>query len=348
MARISWARRAVGVVVASLAVSSMAACGTSSAGTGSSGGAVAGSWQAVVTAAEHEGTVNFFSVMPDVQNNRLAKAFAQKYPNIPVSVRRGAGELPSAVEAQIQSGSDGADVFLYSDPAWFAHHDKDLMSVDGPSLQGWGTSNWVVDKKAIIPSAYPYSMIVWNTNQFPNGFKTWNDLLDPSVKGKVGLRSDVTTSLAGYLDFQQTEFGAGYLKQMGQQKPKFYPSVVPMTQSVASGEIGVTNASTPSVVKELKDKGAPIESLIPTPSYWIQWGAAALEKTKRPNASRVFLDFMMSAEGQAAINGDGFGAAGRDGVPGAIAPQSATMFASEKYTPAVIADFKTKFTEWFG
>lgn len=336
--------RAAGVVTAGVLAMVLAGCG----GSNTNAVAVEGSWDEVVAAAEDEGKVSFYSVMPGTQNDRLAAAFEQAYPEIDLQILRGAGELPGRVDAEIQGGTDGADVFLFSDPNWFAKREEDLSNVDGPNVEGWNPEAWAVQGKAIIPSAYPYSMIVWNTDRFPDGFESWDDLLDPSVSGSLGLRSDVTTSLAGYLDFQETELGDDYLTRLGKQKPSFYPSVVPMTQSVASGEIGVANTSTPSVVKEMQDQGAPIKSIIPTPSYWIEWGVAGLEKSKRPNASRVLLDFIMSEEGQTAINGDGFGRASREGIEGAITPENETMFDSSKYTPEVVAEFDKKFARWFG
>jgi iron(III) transport system substrate-binding protein len=336
--------RYLGVLTAGGMAIALAGCG----GGSTEAVAVGGTWEEVVAAAEDEGNVSLYSVMPGTQNDRLTAAFEEAYPEIDLQILRGAGELPGRVDAEIQGGTDGADVFLFSDPNWFVQREDELSGVDGPHAEGWNSEAWAVEGKAIIPSAYPYSMIVWNTSKFPDGFESWDDLLDPSVSGSLGLRADVTTSLAGYLDFQESELGDEYLTQLGQQKPSFYPSVVPMTQSVASGEIGVANTSTPSVVKEMQDQGAPIKSIIPTPSYWIEWGAAGLEKSKRPNASRVLLDFIMSEEGQAAINGDGFGRASREGVAGSITPENETMFDSSKYTPDVVADFEKKFAKWFG
>lgn len=333
-----------------LTVGAMALGLTGCGGSDAPSAAVEGTWDEVVAAAKDEGKISFYSVMPGAQNDRLQKAFDKAYPEIDLQILRGAGELTGRIDAEVKSGSDGADVFLFSDTNWFATRGDILANVDGPNLEGWNKDSWAVPEKSIIPSAYPYSMIVWNTEKFPEGFKEWDDLLAPEVKGTLGLRTDVTTSLAGYLDFFEENLGDDYLTKLGQQSPSFYPSAVPMTQSVASGEIGVANTSTPSVVKEMQDQGAPVKSMIPSPSYWIEWGAGILNKTKRPNASRVLMDFIMSPEGQTAINGDGFGRASRDGIEGSIVPDkgTSTMFDSKKYTPDVIAEFKEKFSKWFG
>ncbi|PWJ02441.1 hypothetical protein DKG34_38485 [Streptomyces sp. NWU49] len=336
-------RRTAAVLAVLLSTSGLAACG------GAESKPVEGPWKDVVAAANKEGSLNFYSVMPDAQNKRLVRAFEKEYPEITVNLTRGAGELPARVEAEIRSKAEGADVFLYSDTAWFTNQEDAFLDADGPSLKGWHDDAWAVQDKAIVPSAYPYSMIVWNTEIFPDGFKTWEDTVDPSTRGRIGLRTDVTTSLAGYLDFQEKELGEEYLAKSGALSPKFYPSVVTMTQAVASGEIGVTNASIPSTVEQLQAQSAPIEAVVPHPSYWIEWGAAALSKAKRPNSARVFLDFIMSEKGQAAINGGGYGAAGRDGVEGAVElPEDAKMFDSASYTPERMEEANEKFDKWFG
>ena len=176
-------------------------------------------------------------------------------------------------------------------------------------------------------------MLVWNTNTFPDGFTEWDDLLDPSVKGKLAMRNDLTTSMAATLEFMEQELGPDYLTALGGQSPKYYTSAVPMGQAVASGEAGVTNISTPSIVKDLQNQGAPVDFAFPEPGFAIMWGGGALATSKRPNAARVFLDFLMSEEGQAAINADGFGAAGREGIEGALDLEGWAFFDSTTVHP---------------
>lgn len=309
---------------------------------------VDGPWEDVVAAAKKEGRVNLYSVAPPIQNDRIVAAFNKLYPDIKVSVTRGAGELPARVESEIKSGSEGADVFIYSDPSLFTKLSDHLLEVNGPSVEGWSDDFWAVEGKAIIPTKYPWTMFVWNTKIFPNGIKTWDDLLDPAVKGKLALRNDLTTSIAGVLDFQERRLGPDYLKALAKQEPKFYTSAVPMNQAVASGEVGVTNLSTPSIVKDLQQQGAPIDFAMPDPGFAIMWGAAALDNSRRPNAARVFLDFLMSPAGQEAINGDGFGAAGREGIPGSLDLTGWEFLDSAKFTPEVMNEMKAKFAEYFG
>ncbi|QCX26506.1 ABC transporter substrate-binding protein [Nocardioides jishulii] len=330
--------------LALLAMTGLAACG----GSEDAATLVDGPWEDVVAAAEDEGRVNLYSVAPPIQNDALVEAFKKAHPGIEVSVTRGAGELPGRVEQEIRSKSDGADVFIYTDPDLFGDLSDDLLEVDGPHVDGWADDFWAVEDKAIIPTKYPWTMFVWNTKTFPQGFKTWDDLLKPEVKGKLATRSDLTTSMAATYDFMEKELGEEFMSDLGDQRPKFYTSAVPMGQAVASGEAGVTMISTPSIVADLKAQKAPVEFGFPEPGFSIMWGAAALETSKRPNAARVFLDFVMSEEGQEAINGDGFGASGREDVKGALdLSEGWTFFDSAPYTPEVMNDSQAKFDKYF-
>lgn len=336
-------RQHLALTVGTLLLASVtAACGSEPAAT-----VVDGPWEDVIAAARDEGRVNYYSVLDDDENARLAAAFEAKYPDIKVNVTRGAGELPARVESEIRADADGADVFVMSDPSWFSKSKDSLLEVNGPSVEGWHDDGWVAPDRAVYQSAYPFSMLVWNTDKFPNGFETWDDLIKPEVKGQLALRSDVTVSFAGFLEFQEDKLGSDYLKSTAAMDPKFYPSIVPMTQAVASGEVGVTNASTPSAVHKLQEQGAPIAATVPSPSYWIQRGAAAIATSKRPNAARVFLDFLMSEEGQQISNGDGRGKAARDGVEGILEADNITMLDSTRFTPEVVAEYDAKFNEYF-
>lgn len=309
---------------------------------------VDGPWQDVVAAAKNEGHINLYSAGPPIQNERLVAAFNREYPDIQVTVTRGAGELPGRVQSEIRSESDGADVFLYSDPQLFVDIADDLLEIDGPNVEGWADDYWAEKGKAIIPTKYPWTMLVWNTDIFPAGFKSWEDLLAPEVRGKLAMRNDVTASMAATLEFIESELGSDYLENLGQQSPKYYSSAVPMGQAVASGEAGVTFISTPSIVGDLQDQGAPVDFAFPEPGFAIMWGGGAPATSKRPNAARVFMDFLMSESGQAALNAGGFGGSGRENVDGALDLKGWEFFDSARYDPEKMAEVEAKFEQFLG
>jgi iron(III) transport system substrate-binding protein len=339
-------RGVAAAAVGLLAAACLAACGSSDAKTTVSSGDPA--FDAVIKKANDEGQVVVYTSTPESQEDRMIAAFNKSYPDIKVTVVRGAGELPERIAAEEKSGAKGADVFTFSDPSWFDNNSDSVVPLDGPNSGTWPAKYWEVDHKAALTSLAPFGMILWNKDIFPNGFKTWQDLLDPSVKGKLGTRSDATAAYVGFLQFTEKELGDDYLKSLGGQDPKFYPSAVPMAQAVASGEIGVTNLSVPAIVKDLQDKGAPVEAVVPKPGYAIAFASGALKNASHPNAARVYLDFVLSEKGQAAYNGDGLGASARDGIEAAISLDGLTVFDSKAITPNVLSDWDKKIKDYLG
>lgn len=310
---------------------------------------VDGPWEDVVAAANDEGQMNLYSIAPPIQNDRLIAAFNEEYPDIKVTVTRGVADLQSRVETEIRTESDGADVFFYSDANWFKTNEQYVLDVDGPNAEAWKDEFWAQEGKAPLGTTYPWTMFVWNTDIFPDGFRTWDDLLDPSVKGQIGSNGDVTTTIAGTLDSMEAAIGPDFLTRLGDQNLKFYPSAVPMAQAVASGELGVAFISTPSIAQDLKNQGAPLEFGYPDPGWAIGLGIGAISTSKRPNAARVFLDFVMSEEGQEALNGEGFGAAGRDNVSGTLDLDELgySIIDFSSYTPEKREMSEEKFNSYF-
>lgn len=323
----------------------LVACGSDS----ETGSVAGGSWGDVVAAAEDEGTLNVYTVSPPLQIERMTEAFNEAYPDIKVNMTLGSGELVARVESEMQGGAVGGDVFLFSDPTFFTKHTDDILRLQGPNVEKWPAEAWKEDGKAPIPTQYPWTVFVWNTEIFPEGFKTWDDLLSPEVKGRLGVLDYVSPALVTTADWMQKELGEDYFADMSKLSPKRYNSAVVMGQAVASGEVGVAYLSTPSIVQGLEADGAPVESATPEAGFALEWGGGALKAAENPNAALVFMDWLLSPEGQEAVNGDGLGASALPDVPGAVdLGDSWEVFDPTTVTPESTDDYQDFITKYFG
>lgn len=308
---------------------------------------VAGSWDEIVAEAKEEGKVNYYSVMPPAQNDALVAAFREKYPEISVVVVRGAGELPGRIAAEQQSGADGADVFSYADTGWFVTAGDGLLKLQGPHTEAFPQQSWVVPGTTANLSYSPLGFLVWNTARLPQGMDSWDDLLDPALKGRIGTREGMTATLAGFLDFITTELGEQYFEDFGKQQARFYPSTVPLTQAVASGEVLAANSGNIATIHQLVAQGAPIAFAFPNPSYANPQAGAVLASSKRPNAALVFMDFAMSPEGQLALNGNQLGASALPGLEGTLPLENFRILEPSKYPPEVREEWQAKFEKFW-
>jgi iron(III) transport system substrate-binding protein len=303
------------------------------------------SWEATVARAEEQGTLRIYSVAIPIQMQPLVDAFNEAYPNINVEVERGNTDILARVEAELGSGNEGADILLHAGQQWYIDHEENLLDINGPSAMDWPEDEYAAANAPVV-SLVPAGFITWNTEIYPDGFETWQDVIDADPQGKLGMRSSIEIVTASHMQFLEDVNGPDYLPTLASLEPKFYDSSVPMTQAVASGEIGVTVLSTIPNIKTMQAEGAPIDYKIPDESWASVYIASALESASNPDAARVFIDFLMSKEGQTAFNADLGGSVLPD-IEGAIDSSGFTIISPETMPPAKVEEWVAKFDEIF-
>jgi iron(III) transport system substrate-binding protein len=177
--------------------------------------------------------------------------------------------------------------------------------------------------------------------------RNYADLLRPEFKGQLGLSELASVAVVAWYDWIEKNQGAGYLARLRAQNPKLYVGTVPIGQAVASGEILVGGYGIPSAVKPLKEAGAPIDFFVPSPGLGIRYGLAAFTWGRHPNAARVFLDYVMSREGQAAWHSNGETASPLENIPGSLPASSIEPFDPSLYPSEVERKFREEWTRNF-
>ena len=78
-----------------------------------------------------------------------------------------------------------------------------------------------------------------------------------------------------------------------------------------------------------------------------QRGGAILGWGKRPNASQVLMNYLMSARGQAAWNGQGDSASPLPNIKGSLNAKSIAAYDAARYTPEVIKAYTERWNMLF-
>lgn len=289
------------------------------------------------------GTVQLYTTSTPTQNERFEQTFEEAHPEIDLVVTRGGPELIPRVEAEIDSGSPGADMFISTSQQWYVDNEENL-------LQGDYDSDWPLwGIEGLVPSVglNPHSYIVWNTNSFPDGFDSWDSLLVPETRGTLGFRDGIDVSMSGYLQFLEEQNGPDFLEDIAAQDPVFYPTAVPLTQAVGSGEIGVAMMSSPGPIVELQGAGAPVDYWLPEDGWAVSHYLAILDNSTNQDAAQVVMDYFMSPEGQQAFNGGGNGGSLLDGIDGAIDVSEMQILDPDEITPEVISEWGERFNSIF-
>jgi iron(III) transport system substrate-binding protein len=128
--------------------------------------------------------------------------------------------------------------------------------------------------------------------------KTWQDLLNPRWKGKL-LSDDMRALGGGAVFFMVTtqKYGKEYHEKLAQQAPHMNRELRGNYPRIARGEYPVYFPFT--LPDSLDLKGLPVKALMPPEgSPYVRFDGTIFKGAPHPNAARLFLDFLLSDEGQ--------------------------------------------------
>lgn len=269
---------------------------------------------ALVKAAKAEGEVTFYIGLTENVASRIAKAFSDKYGIKAQFIRLDAVALIGRYSAEAEAGNVAADVFSSAGGAdafaeealkkgWIEPVDKAgipvINSGEFPASLNRGRS--------AIMSVSPW-MLVYNTDKIKGGDipRDWPDLLAPKWKGQVIVNNPAVSG--AFIDFWsvlQDKYGDAFLAKL---KDNIRPVGTPLqgTQGVGAGEASFMLPVVQGQVQGAKDKGAPLNTVLIdyTTGVVTHVMLTTRSKAKHPNAGRLFINYVLSPEGNKVVNDD--------------------------------------------
>jgi len=341
-------RLVTGLALGAGAVVLAAGCGGSTESDTGASAKAPGTWAETVAAAEKEGKVTIYSGQGTEQLEDLAARFEKKYPKIDAEVVRAVEtDLAPKVEAEARTGKGIADVFVMTDRAWLDANKATFVAPRGPAFDdpAYNRAEHQFDGNYFLIDATILTF-AWNTERFAGKLNDYSGLLDPALAGgKIGI---VPADGAARVDFYQylaENYGEDFLEKLAAQRPRVYPSALPMAQALSSGEIAAATMVEPQI--DEKKAGAPVEWGLAQPAWGARFHGALLESAPHPNAAQLLADFMITPEGQAAIARKA--ASVLPDIPGAVdetknvrKPDPANL------TPDKVRDYQARWNELFG
>lgn len=273
-------------------------------------------WAKVVEAAKKEGKVTgyIFSWVGDI-GLAIEKAFENRYGiNLEIITGRGAefGErlkLERRIGQMVGDTTEGSSGLMNS-----MKIDGLLTSVsaDLPVFQEkdvWRVHPAFLDPvdKALLGFRFSIATPWINTNLVKRGEEpsSWRDLLEPKWKGKMSLREPRVNAafladITGLLD--KKVWDEEYMRALHRQELKYILSPREEAVMLSRGEIHLNVLGSSATASPLVAEGAPIRALTMKEGESASLGTiAAITNSPHPNATRVFLNWVFSQEGQAAV-----------------------------------------------
>ena len=254
----------------------------------------------LIEGAKKEGELVIYGTTDLRQSNLINEKFQAKYPFINVKLNRLTSDnLYPRVIAETRSGKFLADLLQNNAIGMhFLRKGNFLGRYVSPEEGAYGKE--FKDSGFWVTSSMNVHVIGYNTrnvarNQLP---KSWEDLLGPTWTGRL-MVSPREQWFGWMLQVMGKEKGLNYMRALAKQKPAVRRESTAMrAQLVLAGEGDIDLDSTYSVLTPLMKRGAPVNWTTLGPALVVPVGYGLTAKAPHPNAAKLFLDFVLSQEGQ--------------------------------------------------
>jgi iron(III) transport system substrate-binding protein len=193
-----------------------------------------------------------------------------------------------------------------------------------------------------LPNRETYNSLGFNTHLIPPGIapKTLRDLLDPRWKGKMAITS--TTTGSRWIGNALETLGREFLDKLAEQDISVQDMApASLINLVVSGEIPLSPTIFDANVTLAKQKGAPVEWRPLEPVVTTVGSAGLLARASNPHTALLFIDYLLSKEGQQLIMKGGLWSPRED--VGSVAQKFRKSYLDEKYSSE---EMEAKIAQW--
>jgi iron(III) transport system substrate-binding protein len=255
---------------------------------------------AFIESAKREGTVVFYASMNLGEANTVIAEFERRYPFVKVELNRaGSEKLLAKVLTEFKAKKLAADVLQTVEFSMYIFSRNNVLARYAPESNSLYPKDFKDDGYWTTVYYNPY-VAGYNTKLVTARLvpKTYEDLLDPKWKGKLMMEGTKADWFAGMLQIMGQERGLRYMRELAAQQPVPREGHELLAQLVAAGEGAIDINIPASSVDRMKERGAPIEWVALGSAPSIMVGAGLSAQAAHPNAAKLFIDFLLSREGQ--------------------------------------------------
>lgn len=265
-------------------------------------GALAQSWDDVVAAAKKEGRVVFYNnLQPNGIEPLLAK-FREANPGIQTEyIRLGSNPLIERFQTEFNAGRHLADVLVtFPDERIYAGMKAGWMAEwSPPEFKNFDAA--LNEENKLFTIQVAREAIIWNKNLVrpADAPKEWTDLFDTKWKGRVGMNPPWrSVSIQQVVAFWEDHGIKDPAQKMKDNDVRFFEGSGGIIQAVIRGDVRVAEL-TDLPLNPLLEDGAPIGFIYPKSGTTSSANKAFVAaKAPHPNAAKVFLNWLMSKDGQ--------------------------------------------------
>lgn len=230
----------------------------------------------------------------------IPAAFGAMFPGIEVQVL-GDNEIATKAISEARAGRHQVDVYWHSLTGQMPLVQRDLLVAQDWAPFGVAKESTAFDGKMGFTSNIVYTF-VYNTKEVKEADvpKTWTDVLDPRLKGKMAASMFLAPRFVGALGIAWGEEKALQYARDLREKTDILLTRAPRESLLQSGERVISIGEIDSQVRAWIAEGLPVAFVVPEPVIVGQFGAAVMAKAPNPNAARLMAGYLASVDGKKA------------------------------------------------
>lgn len=265
---------------------------------------VGGQSKEIIEGAKKEGELVFYSGIPIPDAKAILSAFEKKFPFIKTANYRATGPaLVSRIQTEQRAGrhiwdvmnSTGFEPYALLEQGYFAKYDsteRKYFPEGHKDTEGYWTTMYTT------PSILSYNTRLVSLKDAP---RDYFDLLDPKWKGQLGLDSSEFEWYANLKKVWGEEKTRKFFEGLRKQEVRLVQGRALLTQLLGGGEVALLVNNYLQNVIEAKRKGSSVELLALDPVIAAAGLVGINKLAPHPNAARLFVDFILSKDGQELI-----------------------------------------------
>jgi iron(III) transport system substrate-binding protein len=304
----------------------------------------------ILDAAKKEGEVNWYGGGSSEIDESINRGFMKKYPFIQAKkFRIQSQRLLVRFEAESRAGKHSADIVRTTD--WYIDIFKKknlLMQYDSPERKQFADE--FKDKDGFYTSLYmavhglAYNPKLVPKNELP---RSYDDLLNPKWKGKLGLEDAAYVWFVNVLKSKGEKQGIEYMRRLAKQDISLRSGTTLLVNLVAAGELPMAIDLYAENIERSKKGGAPVDWVAFEPTIVHTIAGGINRNAPHPNASKLFMDFLLSEEGQRIYLAESQQPT-RKGLAASWFPKNVKLHVNDPDIGDKVGDYQKLFHEIFG
>ena len=258
----------------------------------------------LIEAARKEGGLTWYIAQIDGETAELVgKSFTALYPGIKVTVMRTTGQVAyERLLNDLKNNVPNCDVFSSTDISHYpalmakkalANYVPQNAAGLAPAYQGLGQDGYYYPTPATLyVMAYNHQKLA-----AADAPKNWPDLYAPQWKNQAAVAHPAFSGYFGqWVLAMRTLYGWEYFDKLEKNRPQIGRSGLDPLTMMNAGERKISCVPLSGALLAA-DKGNPITAVYPTDGSVVCIGpAAVIANAPHPNAARLFMEYLLSAE----------------------------------------------------